>query len=496
MDINTSETLFKDEYAIEVDGWFRRRFRNLCITLMIILLFSWSMTLLLINSSNSFATDVAEDAILMGMDLSSFMIYGFVAGGLEILIVLWFFFRVRPRLQTRKQLINASTLMMRALSIMQVLALTMIYQEDLLWSGVGELFFWHFIACLFLPWTAWESLKALGPAYILMTVITIGSLVLEGIAVGSTMIQSMLFVGIGTLSLCFLSLIFLPGMLICWLRIRKHGRRFKLSMLSRKYLDLRQDMAQARKIHDALFPREHTDDEIAFEFDYTPYSEIGGDFVWFERVDDRVIAIILDVTGHGLPAAMTVNRISGEIERLRSEYPDGDPLVLMTRLSRYFSLTMAPHRIFATGIACELDLRSGALKWVNSGHPPGFIISETEKMIELGTTAMMLGATNPEEFEIEQEEIFVSEGDLIGLYTDGVTEARSANGEMLGLKRLRQYVQNLSNTEKWAKTISASAQEYSRGMIDDDILVASIQFKNAVPALSMEPFSRLSMGNR
>ena len=318
-----------------------------------------------------------------------------------------------------------------------------------------------------------------------MAMIVIGSLVLENIATAQSMGVTMVFVGIQTLSLCFLSLIFLPGMLICWLRIRKHGKRFNLSMLSRKYLDLRQDMAQARKIHDALFPREHTDDEIAFEFDYTPYSEIGGDFVWFERADDRVVAIILDVTGHGLPAAMTVNRISGEIERLRSEYPEGDPLVLMTRLSRYFSLTMAPHRIFATGIACELDLRSGALKWVNSGHPPGFIISGSKGMIELGTTAMMLGATNPEEFEIEQEEIVLSEGDLVGLYTDGVTEARSAKGEMLGLKRLRQYVQNLSKTENWAKTISASAQEYSRGMIDDDILVASIQYQNAVPALAM-----------
>ncbi len=482
--MNTSGTLFKDEYAIEVDGWFRRRFRNLCISLMIILGFSWGVALLVIIASSSLSTDL-DSEILKDMELPSLMLYGTFGGAIEILVLFWFFFRIRPGLQTRRQLINASTLMMRVLSIMQVLALTMTYRENMLGGMIGELFFWHIMACLFLPWTAWESLKALGPAYLLITVIIIGELVLENIASAQSMGATMVFLGIEALKLCFLSLIFAPGMLICWLRIRKHGRRFNLSMLSRKYLDLRQDMAQARKIHDALFPQEHTDDEIAFKFDYTPYSEIGGDFVWFERVDDRVVAIILDVTGHGLPAAMTVNRISGEIERLRSEYPDGDPLVLMTRLSRYFALTMAPHRIFATGIACELNLRSGALKWVNSGHPPGFIISDSKGMIELGTTAMMLGATNPEEFEIEQEKIVLSEGDLVGLYTDGVTEARSAKGEMLGQKRLRQYVQNLSKTENWAKTISASAQEYSRGMIDDDILVASIQFKNAVPALSM-----------
>ena len=472
-DIKTSEALFKDEYAIEVDGWFRRRFRNLCISLMVILVFTWGMALIRVFASKGL--EGAPD--LMGMDLPSLVIYGTSAGVLEILILFWFFFKIRPGLQTRRQLINASTLMMRALSIMEVLALMMIYRENLIWNGIGELLFWHIIACLFLPWTAWESLKALGPAYILMAVIIIGSLILENITSAQSMGVTMVFVGIEALKLCFLSLIFVPGMLICWLRIRKHGRRFNISMLSRKYLDLRQDMAHARKIHDSLFPEEHTDDEIAFKFDYMPYSEIGGDFIWFERVENRVIIILIDVTGHGLPAAMTINRIYGEIERLRSEHPNGDPLILMNGLGRYFCLTMAPHQIFATAIACELELESGRLKWVNAGHPPGFVRSLDRKTIELDTTAIMLGAALPEEFEFEQKEVMISKGDLIGLYTDGVTEARSTKEELLGLNRLRQIVENVDMNAEWAKSISAAAQEFSRGMIDDDILTASLHYK-------------------
>jgi serine phosphatase RsbU (regulator of sigma subunit) len=149
----------------------------------------------------------------------------------------------------------------------------------------------------------------------------------------------------------------------------------------------------------------------------------------------------------------------------------------MNGLGRYFCLTMAPHQIFATAIACELELENGLLKWVNAGHPPGFVCSPDRETIELDTTAIMLGAALPEDFEFEQKEVMISKGDLIGLYTDGVTEARSTKAELLGLNRLRKIVEDVNINADWAKSISATAQEFSRGMIDDDILTASLQYK-------------------
>ena len=83
MDINTSETLFKDEYAIEVDGWFRRRFRNLCISLMVILGFSWGVALLVILTSRTLSPEL-DSEILMDMELPSLMLYGRVVEQLDI----------------------------------------------------------------------------------------------------------------------------------------------------------------------------------------------------------------------------------------------------------------------------------------------------------------------------------------------------------------------------------------------------------------------------
>ncbi len=476
--IENPETMFEGEYALEMDGWFRRRYRNLCIGILCVLTVTWGIGALGLIMSVSLGDGAPSDPQLEGTP-TRIVTFAVIGAILEFALVLTYFMRLRQGLQTREQLINASTRLLRTLSIFNALMTTAVYQGDtqMIGSGLWEIFFWHFLACLFLPWSAWESLKAMGPAYLLTLVLIVGLLFLESIGTGQTIQYTMLTMT-GSMLFCgFLSVMFIPGMLICWSRLRKHGRRFKFSMLSRKYLDLRQDMAQARKIHDALFPENHEDEQVAFDFNYTPYSEIGGDFVWFERLGNRTIVILLDVTGHGLPAAMTINRIYGEIVRLRGEHPEGDPLTLMKGLERYFALTMAPHQIFATGITCELDLENGRLKWVNAGHPPGFVLSTEGEMIELGTTAMMLGAGLPDEFEVEQDEVDISKGALIGLYTDGVTEARSAKGDLLGLNRLRQVARDSEISRDWSSVISATAQEFSRGMIEDDILVASILYK-------------------
>lgn len=476
--------MFEGEYAHEMDGWFRRRFRNLCIGILCVLTLSWGVVTL--EAIMTLALDVEPVEPLLDATWMSVVTFTAILI-LQCALVLWYFIRLRPGLQTREQLISASTKLLRTLSILSALVTTAMFQGTAgASSGLWDIFFWHFLACLFLPWTPWQSLKALGPAYLLTLLLILGLVFLDSIATGQTTAFTLLTLA-GVLIFTTMSfMMFIPGMLFCWWRLRKHGRSFKLSMLNRKYLALRQDMAQARKIHDALFPQVHEDQQVAFDFNYTPYSEIGGDFVWFERLEDRIIIILLDVTGHGLPAAMTINRIYGEIERLRSEHPNGDPLTLMNGLERYFTLTMAPHQIFATGLTCELDLGSGRLKWVNAGHPPGFVLSTHRDTIELETTAMMLGAGLPDEFEIEQNEIHVSKGDHIGLYTDGVTEARSTKGELLGLARLREIVENHSVIENWPEWLSATAQEFSRGIIDDDILVASIHYKEDASADAVE----------
>ena len=473
--IEETTPYFESEYELELERWVRRRFRNLCIALLTVLCGLWVLVIveeaIRLFSESGETTSTAPGA------------YAYVSSFIYILTILWFLVIVRPQLETKDQLIRSATGLIMILSIVAVLGqLAMrFFSTHGTTAPLGEMFFFHFIACLFLPWTPWQSLKAIGPAFLLWfgdrTSLILGQAIAEEASWGFlvAVILSTLFMGF------FAVLIFIPGMILCWMRLRRHGRRFKMEMLGRQFLSMRKELKQARRIHDALFPEQVTNPYFRFQFKYTPHTDIGGDFVFFDTSESMVRVILIDVTGHGLTAAMTVNRIHGELERIRGEHPDGDPAIFMSLLDRYFVLTLAPHNIFATGLAFDLDLKTGRLRWVNSGHPPAFIISPDNSVRELETTTVMLGAMGPNDFDPEQQEMQLAPQDSIVAYTDGVTEARNAQGTMLGLTRLREVINSSRGETDWPDRIQTLVRTHARGAFEDDVLIVSLDYAQAIP---------------
>lgn len=466
---------FENEYEVELERWVRRRFRNLCIGLLAILIGVWGFVLamqllgFLASSDGDIPRMQAEFQVPL---------YGIVQSFLLSSIVLWFLIKIRPKLETKNQLIRAATQLIILLSLIDVfghICLNFLGYATGMFN-IMELFYWHVIACLFLPWTPWQSLKAIGPAFLLWNGGMIANALTELVVDGASLQKMLLTTALLLLLSASISIIFLPGVLLCWWRLRRHGRRFKTEMLGRHFLSMRRELKQARRIHDALFPEPSTDDQCRFDFEYTPHTDIGGDFVFFERTDSNVRVILIDVTGHGLTAAMTVNRIHGELQRIRGEHPMGDPALVMSLLDRYFVLTLAPHNVFATSLVFDLDLSTGVLKWVNAGHPPAFVITHEGDLRELDTTTIMLGAMGPNDFEPEQEEMRISPGDSIVAYTDGVIEARNAKGEMLGLDRLRQLVRTSNDRTSWPRRIRDIVHTHSRGAFEDDVLVVELDY--------------------
>ncbi|MAJ47268.1 MAG: hypothetical protein CBC35_08475 [Planctomycetes bacterium TMED75] len=487
--IQETDTLFNREYEEELATWARRRFRNFCIAFLIFLsLGLGSMALTLFSMEG-----VTADA--MGVDGSSnqtvfmidreVMIGSIIAGLVEMIILVGFFIKNRRMVDSSQQLIKSATMMVMILSVLDVLVIGLLPMiltgkenaPEVTFSA-GELLFWHLIPCLFLPWKPIQSLKAMIPAYVCFVVLNaLGVLLRSPIqeTPADVIVSRQLF----ALAVDgFALLVFVPGVVICWNRLRRHGRSFRHRMLGTQFLAMRRDMAQARTVHDALFPESVDDEHLQFTFEYHPYKEIGGDYVWFKRQGDLVRMVLLDVTGHGLPAAMTVNRISGELERICSELPDADSLEITELLARYFHLTMAPHQIFATGFLVDLNLKTGRLRWVNAGHPPAYIVEEdTVGATALHSNTIMLGAVGAEEFDGELGEFTMTPGASLICYTDGVTEARAPAGDLLGVETVEKLIHGSQNQSEWSKRLSDLARSHSREILDDDILVATLQLK-------------------
>ncbi|MBT8485529.1 MAG: serine/threonine-protein phosphatase [Phycisphaerae bacterium] len=234
---------------------------------------------------------------------------------------------------------------------------------------------------------------------------------------------------------------------------------------------------RARSIHESLFPARYEDTAVQFDYSYTPMRELGGDFVHLHVGGEGLIHLtVLDVTGHGLAAALTVNRLSGELERIHAEHPQAEPGHVLSLLNRYVQLTMARHHIYTTAACVTLDPYLGELRWASGGHPPAYLRRADGDVETMPATTVLLGAVDDERFDARTERMDMSPGDTLILFTDGVFEARDRSRQQFGLDRLRRLIGRDPAPADWPRVLTAAVTRHDGGQHEDDILVAVLRF--------------------
>jgi hypothetical protein len=406
----------------------------------------------------------------------------------SLLVLAWFGIVVRRKLVTRAELVGAATRMILILGFMNF-----IFETALLLTVDGapatpllSIFFWHFTASLFLPWSWRESLKPIAPLLACWLLLSLG------LAVKT---NEWLWLGARVIAI---PAIFAPALLLCYFRLQWHQNRFKTGFVGRRFLEMKRDVQQARAVHESLFPKPFSDEYLRFDFGYRPATEIGGDFIHaWTGSDGKFHLALIDVTGHGLASAMSVARIHGEIERLRDEHPDEGPAKLLARLNRYFHRLLAKHRLYATGILLTVDPRTGELRYSNAGHPPMFLRSKGE-LTELPSTTFLLGAVDDAAFGEDEVVLQLEERDTLILFTDGAYDAKSPRGERFGLERLRETVARPVAPPKWTAFLMRLVETFEAGLAEDDLLIAEVTLLKRVSVASVtgdgEPLALVGAG--
>lgn len=453
------QTLFRSEYELELEAWLRRRFGYLCIAYIV-----WELLLLALLFFGAALAATGRASFLPAASWHITAIIGSIECTGYLAVVCHFFFRRRHTLETREELARAAGLMILALGAISLLAQVAAYllAPSLTSNFLVDLFLLHVTACLFLPWRPVESLRATVP---LLVVWAAATLLLPS---DSSLMERVLKVA-------FSPGILLPGLAICAVRLQRHRQRFRATMVGRHFMTMRRELSQARALHESMFPRPHDDGFVRFEYSYAPARELGGDFVHLHVGGDGTLHLaLIDVTGHGLSAALTVSRLYGELERIRAESPNADPDEVLRLVNHYIHLTMLRHGIFATAIALMIDPYAGKLRWANAGHPPGYRRTVNGTVDALASQSVLLGALPSGEFEITCGELDLAPGDVVLLYTDGVMEARGRDGSMFGLAKLRELLQRHPAPQHWPQFVAAQVGKFSGGRSSDDVLVASV----------------------
>ncbi|MBL1217073.1 MAG: serine/threonine-protein phosphatase [Planctomycetes bacterium] len=318
----------------------------------------------------------------------------------------------------------------------------------------------HLFACVFLNWSPRQSLLPLVflyPVWLGMAALFSGWLSTSSSAGGAILI------GLGAYGLTAYKSGRLKG---------KLEKRYMQQSVQRVIRDL----VDARKIHESYFPDPLSDGPIRLAYSYEPMRQVGGDFLHSHTDKNGTLHVtLLDVTGHGLAAALTVNRIDGELARLYAENPDTTPDEAIKLLNRYMHLTMARHSIYATGMCLSLST-DGQLRWTNAGHPPAFIRRADQSIEQLNSTTFMLGVCPDASFDPAAEVTQLEPGDVLVLYTDGACEARDHRGRQLGINGFRQAVEswNAGGKEDLVHFLPDVIREYREGPAVDDVLITTL----------------------
>ncbi len=224
-----------------------------------------------------------------------------------------------------------------------------------------------------------------------------------------------------------------------------------LEELQGLYDAIDQDLIQARKIQESLVPdltRSFGASRVSLLL--KPCGHIGGDLVgMFSPRDTQLGFYSIDVSGHGITSAMMTARLGGYLSgryldqniamgrRTDLTYDLRAPVEVASLLNARLVADNGIEEYF-TMVYCTVDLATGQLCMVQAGHPPPLLIRQNGATRFIGSGGLPIGLIPDAAYA--QETISLQAGDRLLLYSDGFTETRLQNGEMLEAAGLVELV--------------------------------------------------------
>ena len=254
----------------------------------------------------------------------------------------------------------------------------------------------------------------------------------------------------------------------------ENARLFREALEKQK---LEEELAIAREIQEQLLPKEFPELESAEIWGVNiPTRQVGGDYFDCLRLDERSIGLaIADVSGKGTPASLLMANVQASLRTLAQ--PGADLGEMVARINNLVHANTSFDK-FVTFFYAEFDTQTGELRYVNAGHNPPYLVRSDGTVETLEEGGLLLGMLPNVTYG--SGTVQLRPGDLLLMFTDGVTEAQNESEEEFEEERLIQVLLN-------ART--ASAREVVEAVVDavkrfaggaeqyDDITVLALKMR-------------------
>ncbi len=235
------------------------------------------------------------------------------------------------------------------------------------------------------------------------------------------------------------------------------------------------DLELAREVQRAFLP-DATPDMPGYEFwaYYEPTNQVGGDYYdYIALPDGRTAAIVADVVGHGVAAAMLMAKLSAEVRYSLASEPQA--AIAVKRLNDRMSRLQLDR--FVTMIMTVFNPKTHEVIILNAGHMAPVHRKVDGSISEPGEDLSGIPLGIMEGTIYEPLTIKLEPGESLTMYTDGVNEALDRSGEQFSIQRLREHIARSDGTpSKIGEAVMADVRQFLDGKPqDDDICLVCIR---------------------
>ena len=266
------------------------------------------------------------------------------------------------------------------------------------------------------------------------------------------------------------------GVLQVGRQILKHEFRDEAELAQSQELD--RDLSRASHYVQSLLPQPLRSGPVRAEWYFQPSARVGGDGFGYHALDDQhLVLYLVDVSGHGVGAAMHVVTVLNTLRQQNLHDTNfADPSQVLARLNAMFQMDSHDGMFFTIWYGV-LDLRSGQLRYASGGHHPAYVWAHGAAALRpLQTRNLVIGAMPNVNFSADSA--VLKPGERLYLFSDGVFEIVTADGQTWGLPDFlellgRPHDAGVSEPEHLFQVVRGLARA---GPLDDDfsMLVARV----------------------
>lgn len=197
-----------------------------------------------------------------------------------------------------------------------------------------------------------------------------------------------------------------------------------------------------------------------------PARQVGGDYFDVQKLaEGRWWLALGDVTGKGLPAALLVSTLHSALRLLFDRFEVEEAMV--ERLNQHILESSSVNK-FITLLLGQLEVETATFKYLNAGHNPGLWVRSDERVELLESSGLPIGMLPS--VQVSAASLVLGPGDLVCLYSDGITECESSQEEEFGLDRLTDLLltRRQAPLPKIIEAIASAVTDFAEGLPQGD----------------------------